>query len=117
EQVEDDRLGPARGDRAQRVLGGCCGVDLVARASEVRLEGAQDLGLVVDDEDPRAAHASGSAGSATTRCAPRSAGSAQTRPPFACATPRATARPSPAPRAPPGAPRCDRSEPTSRPAR
>ena len=32
-------------------------IDLVARAAEVRRQRPQDLRLVVDDEDPRAAHA------------------------------------------------------------
>ena len=39
--------------RAQRLFGRARGDDVVAGAAEVRLERAQELGLVVDDEDAR----------------------------------------------------------------
>ena len=43
--------GGAHRRRDERLLGRRCRLDLVARAAEVRLERAQDLRLVVDDED------------------------------------------------------------------
>ena len=74
---------------------------LVARAAERRLERPQDLRLVVDDEDARPAHAdaAGSAarGSASTNAPRRARGSAQSRPPFASAKPRAIESPRPVP--------------------
>ncbi len=90
--------------RAQRLLRGGRRRDLVAGAAQVRLQGAQELRLVVDDEDALAAHAGTSAGSSTAGRAstndapwpPRD--STQTRPSFASAKPRAIASPSPAPR-------------------
>ena len=104
DEVEDDRLGRANGGGRQRRLGGRGRVDLVAGAAEGRLERAQDLRLVVDDEDARPARhaATGSGGSATGRASANEApcpgcDSAQTRPPFASANPRAMARPRPVP--------------------
>ena len=89
DEVEDDCLGRARGRLRQRLLAGGGGVHLVAGAAERRLERAQDLRLVVDDEDAAmAAHASAStgtstSGSASTKDAPCPCrDSAQTRPPF-----------------------------------
>ena len=53
----------ASGGRAaafvERLLAGRGRLDLVAGAAERRLERAQDLRLVVDDEDARSAHAVG----------------------------------------------------------
>ena len=50
-EVEDDEIGMvARGQR-ERDLAGRGEVDLVAARLEVRAEGAQELRLVVDDQD------------------------------------------------------------------
>ena len=68
EQVEDDRLGRLQRRRAQRLLGGRRRRDVVARAAQVRLQRAEELRLVVDDEDARRAprHAGTRAGSSTS---------------------------------------------------
>ena len=106
-EVEHDRLGRAQCRRGQRSLGRVGGVHLVARAAEARPQCAQDLRLVVDDEDAGSGHAgtrarASATGSASTKVAPcPSCDSTQTRPPFASAKPRAIASPSPAPRAGP----------------
>ena len=89
------------------------GVDGVAGAAELELQRAQDLRLVVDDEDARAAHASTSAGSATAGSArtnvapPPGAASTQRRPPLRSTKPRAIASPSPEPRSPSSRARAD----------
>ena len=69
---------------------------------KARLQRAQDLRLVVDDEDARLSRErrpSAAAGSARTNVAPvpGSACSSQTRPPLAWANPRAIASPRPLP--------------------
>ena len=94
-------LQPGRGER---LLGRRRRRHVIARAAEVRLQRAQELRLVVDDEDPLTAHAAASTGSSTTGNASTndapcpSRDSSQRRPPFASVKPRAIAKPSPAPR-------------------
>src|SRR6185436_18140889 len=79
----------------ERVLARRSRLDLVPRAAQCRLERAQDLGLVVHDEDVRA---HGLVGSERAKLAPLSRpGSASSRAPFACANPWAIASPSPLP--------------------
>ena len=86
---------------ASAAFGGLGGVDVEAGAAQRRAERAQDLRLVVDDEDALL-HAGSSAGTSTTGSASANVApcpgrdSAQTRPPFAAAKPRAIASPSPA---------------------
>ena len=96
----------------ERALGGVGGVDLVAGAAQARAQRAQDLLLVVDDEDAGArSHAPPATGSRrrrqrrATKVAPCSArDSTQMRPPLASAKPRAIASPSPAPGGAPAPP-------------
>ena len=102
-EIEDHRLGRPHRRRGERRLRRVGRLDLVAGAAQARPQRAQDLLLVVDDEDARRRSAGTSAGattgSASTNVAPcPSRDSAQTRPPFASAKPRAIASPSPAPR-------------------
>src|SRR5262249_10540040 len=103
DEIEDHRLQrPQRGGR-ERAFRGVRRVDLVPGGAQARAQRAQDLLLVVDDEHARRAHAgtsdgTGAVGSASTNVAPwPTRDSAQTRPPFAVANPRAIASPSPAP--------------------
>src|SRR5262249_35977872 len=103
-EVEDHSLRRSHGRSGERTLGRLRSLDLVACCAQTRLQGAQNLALVVYDEDARLAHcldSSAAIGSASTNVAPcPSRDSAQTRPPFDSANPRAMARPRPAPRAP-----------------
>src|SRR4029077_9489059 len=100
-EVDDQRVRRSHRRRRERRLGGLGGLHLVAGAAQGALPLAQDLPLVVDDQDPRAAHSSPAAGSSTTNVAPwPGRDSAQTRASFASAKPRAIASPSPAPRTP-----------------
>src|SRR5439155_26459215 len=93
-EVEDHRVGRTHRRQRQRLLPRRRRVDLVAGAAQARLERAEDLRLVVDDEDTRHAR------SASTKCPP-SPFSDQTRAPFTSAKPRAIASPRPAPRVSP----------------
>src|SRR5581483_3618519 len=104
-EVEDHGVRRTHGGARQRLLARRGRVDVVARSAQARLERAQDLRLVVDDEDARHAGtgAPTAAGSSTTKCAPPSAGSARSVPPFASTKPRAIARPRPAPPCSPSA--------------
>ena len=104
DEVEDDRVRWMRGRPRERVLARGRRLDVVAGTAQGGLERAQDLGLVVDDEDPRRVrHASAptgtsTSGSASTRDAPcPRCDSAQTRPPLPSAKPLAIASPSPLP--------------------
>ena len=65
-EVEDDRLGRVQAGGGERLLRGRRRLHLVAGAAQVRLERAEDLRLVVDDEDALTAHAGTSTGSSTT---------------------------------------------------
>ena len=90
-------------------------VDVEPGAPQRRAERAQDLRLVVDDQDPLL-HAGSSAvtsttGRASAKVAPwPGLDSAQTRPPFAAANPRAIARPKPGARALVAVPAIERLE-------
>ena len=101
-EIEDHRRGWMGGRRRERARGGVRGVNLESRTAQSRAERPQDLRLVVDDEDPLL-HAGSSAGTSTTGSASANVApcpgfdSAQRRPPFAAAKPRAIARPRPAP--------------------
>src|SRR5207248_2828750 len=107
DEIEHDGVGRIRGERGERGLGRLGSLDLVSRTPEAGPQGAQDLRLVVDDEDALAAHARTGArrsasGRERTRWPPAGSSCAQSRPPFASAKPRAIAspRPEPCPAAP-----------------
>ena len=95
---------PHRGGRKRR-RSRRDGFDLVAGALKAGPQSAQDLRLVVDDEDPHVAHlttatCSAAAGRSRTNVEPPCSldGSTRMTPPFASAKPRAIARPRPLPR-------------------
>ena len=93
-EVEDDEVGVLPGGDRERRLAGLGEVDVVAACAEVGRERAQDLGLVVDDEDAR--H-SAARSRATMVSPPPGVSSASISPPIASTKPFATARPSPTP--------------------
>ena len=64
-EIEDDRVGRATAAAVKACSAGRRGVDVVAGAAQARLQRAQDLRLVVDDED-----AASSSASASTKCPP-----------------------------------------------
>src|SRR5262245_17204882 len=103
DEIEDDGVRWLHRRAGKGVLAGARRNHLVACAPQVGAQSAQDLGLVVDDEDPLCAHrctgtAVAASGNATTNVAPEpSSDSAHSWPPFASANPRAIARPSPMP--------------------
>ena len=71
DEVEDDGFGRPHRRRRERRLGRLRRLDLVAGAAQARPQRAQDLLLVVDDEDARRRHAgtstrAGASGSAST---------------------------------------------------
>ena len=103
QQVEDHRVRRTQRRRGQRLLRRRGGVDLVARAAQVRIERPKELRLVVDDEDARL-HDATRAGTRShgqrqprARTAARLRGASSTVAPFASAKPRAIARPMPEP--------------------
>ena len=101
QEVEDHRVGRPERRRGQRLRGRRRRVDLVARAAQVRGERAQELRLVVDDEDARVTtrpRAGTAAKAARARARPAAArGTSSSVAPFASANPRAIVRPRPRP--------------------
>ena len=95
-----DRVGRVQRRRGQRLRGGRRRLDLVARAAQVRRERAQELRLVVDDEDARLhdADPAGKRAAGQREAGARAAaarGSSSSVAPFDAAKPRAIARPRP----------------------
>ena len=98
-EVEDRRGRGACAPRASSAASPVGGeVDVVAARAQVRAERAQDLRLVVDDED--AASFGSPAGAATMVSPPPGVSSTSISPPIASTKPFATARPSPTPSRP-----------------
>src|SRR3989442_6769163 len=103
-EVQHDRIGRARGDRVERFLLGRRRLDLVARISQDHSEAANDLGLVVDDQNALASGAHevaagwGTSGNETAKEVPSPVPVCiWMRPPLASTNPRQIARPSPDP--------------------
>ena len=95
-EVEDDDVGMVRGrERRAPSSPRRRDVDVVAARPEVDPERAQDLRLVVDDEDARSRAASQAERPSSARRPGVS--STSSSPPIASTNPRATARPSPTP--------------------
>src|SRR4029450_14159732 len=98
QQVENHRLRRSHRRLRQRVGGRFSRLDRIARGAQLELQGAQNLRLIVDDQDPGALHeaawtGSSAAGSASAKVAPfPTSDSTQMRPPFSCTKPRAIAR-------------------------
>src|SRR6476469_8622940 len=101
QQVEDHRVRWSQPCCSERLLRSRGGLDLVARAAQVRFECAQKLRLVVDDEDvghDGARAGKRSAGSTRRAVMPPPVwGCSSTEPLFTSAKPRAIERPIPAP--------------------
>src|SRR5262245_6564942 len=102
DKIEDHGVRRPRDGGCQRGSGIGGRLDLVPRGPQAGLEGAQDLGLVVDDEDAPRAHRADTgtraAGSETAIVAPcPEPGSTQARPPFTSVNPRTIASPRPLP--------------------
>src|SRR5262245_11347498 len=93
-EVEHDQIRMLAGGDGERGLARRCELDVVAAGAEVRAERAQDLRLVVDDEDPR--H-SATRRRVTIVSPPPGVLSTSTSPPIASTKPFATARPRPTP--------------------
>ena len=102
-EVDDRRVGRAHRGGVERLLDGLRRDRLEAGLAQHDLQRAQDLRLVVADEDPPALrHAAASSGplsaSSTTTVVPwPGTDSSAIRPPFASTKPLAIARPSPEP--------------------
>src|SRR5205807_3914894 len=96
DQVEHERVGRAHGERVEGLGDGRGRVDLEPGAAQHDAQAAQDLRLVVDDEDTRiACHG---AGSRTANAVPSSVPDCSVRrPPLASTKPLAMASPRPAP--------------------
>src|SRR4051794_10603663 len=117
DEVEDHDVGRAHGDGVEGLPLRRGLRDLETRGAQDDPQAAEDLGLVVDDEDVRAAlrHAGASgreAGRLTAKLAPcpSTGRCSSSRPPLASTNPRLIASPRPAPAPSPG-PRAPRARP------
>ena len=110
-EVDDRRVRRAHGRLVERLRGGRRRIDLEAGVAQDHAQRAQDLRLVVADEDAlghdaarptgRRLRGGSSDGNSTTKLVPcPGSDSTETRPPLASTNPRTIARPSPEPRWP-----------------